>query len=304
VGASMKHTQPVGLPAGIYFHLSNSQYHKDPALSHSGMTQILVSWQDYWMRSCHNPDREEYKPTEAMKFGDRSGHLLLDPKSFHEQYSTYGRAGNKHGGVYIEAGVYRKLEESVEAVLEVPRAKEHFTDGYPEVTIIWRCKATGIMMRCKIDYLRTFGAIDAKRIKAMDPWTIGRAVKDQGLDIQNAIYLDGITAGREWLREMKPKDLESFAVREGVALDWLKAFRDEEELWFRFLFQRSTPPWIWEFKELEDDVLLEGVNAVHKAKLAFNAGLARFGLARPEMGTGVVTKVSSRHVPRREYEYE
>lgn len=300
----MRKFQPVGLTEGMYFHLSNKDYHNDPALSHSGMTKLLSSWQDYWVMSCHNPDREDYKPTEAMKFGDRSGHLLLDPDSFHEQYSTYGRKGNNHGGIYIEAGIYRKLEESVEAVLDVPRAKEHFTEGYPEVTIVWRDPATGIMMRCKIDYLRTFGAIDAKRIKAMDPWEIGRAVKNQGLDIQNALYLEGITAGRKWLRALTAKELEAFAKRECVDLTWLKAFMNEEELWFRFLFQRSTPPWIWEFKELEDDVLLEGVNAVHKAKLVFNAGLERFGLDKPDMGTGIVTKISSRHVPRREYEYE
>lgn len=300
----MPNCQPQGRAAGIYFHLSNEDYHADPALSHSGMTQLLVSWQDYWVRSCHNPKRSEYKPTEAMKFGDRSGHLLLDPTSFHAQYSTYGRVGNKHGGIYLSSIEYKNLTDSVDCVLDVPIGKEHFSNGYPEVSIFWKDKLSGVMLRCKIDYLRTFGAIDFKRIASVDNYGIGRAVKSQGLDIQNFLYIEGIKAGREMLRAMSHKELSAFAAREKVDIDWLKSFMNDEDVLFRFLFQRSTPPWIWEFRELEESVLIEGANAVEHALKRFKHGIEKYGTGMPPMGSPVVKTISQFHVPRRDYDYE
>lgn len=300
----MKHVQPMGLPAGIYFHLSNEAYHGDPALSHSGMTQILVSWQDYWVRSCHNPDRAEYKPTDAMKFGDRSGHLLLDPEDFHEKYSTYGRAGNKHGGIYLSSVEYKKLTDSIDCVLDVPIGKEHFSNGYPEVSIFWPDPATGIMLRCKIDFLRTFGAIDFKRIASVDNYGIGRAVKSQGLDIQNFLYIEGIKAARRMLLAMPAKEFNGFADQERVDVAWLIAFMNDEDLLFRFLFQRSAPPWIWEFRELEDEVLREGANAVNHALKRFKQGIENYGIGAPPMGSSVVKTISQYHVPRRDYDYD
>lgn len=299
------HYQPQGRGEGVYFTLSNDDYHNDPALSHSGMTKLLISWQDYWINSCHNAARKKRKQTDAMKFGERSGMLLLEPKRFHEEFNTYGRTdAKKKGGIWLSSVEYTELHESIDAIMEVPRAAEHFTDGYGEVSIFWRDETTGIMLRARIDYLRTFGAIDFKRIAQLDNSGIGRAVKAQGLDIQNFLYLEAIKAARRILGALKPKELEALAAREGVALDWLKAFIKEEELWFRFLFQRSESPYIWEFKELEDYDYQEGGNATFKAMKQYLAGLERFGLEKPVMGSGVVTKINSKYIPRRDYDYD
>ncbi len=103
---------------------------------------------------------------------------------------------------------------------------------------------------------------------------------------------------------MKQKDLDAFAERERVDIAWLIEFMNEEDIEFQFLFQRSVEPWIWEFKELEEDDITEGLNAIHKAKLAYIAGVKKYGLLAPQMGDGHVTKISSRHIPRRYYDYE
>lgn len=302
--------QPLGKPEGIYFNLSNEEYHNDPALSHSGMTKLLVSWPDYWISSCHNPDREKYQPTAAMQFGERSAMYLLEPKKFADRFWTTkdnAPIGKRTGLSSTEFG---KIRESVDCITDMPIAKEHFTNGYAEVAIFWRDKATGIMLRAKIDYLRTFGAIDMKRIKAIDNWTIGRAVKDQGLDIQHHLYLEGIKAAREMLlkyqRTAKTKQSEGMLKpwHGDVDLDWLEAFTHEKDLLFRFLFQRSTPPFIWEFRELDPEVVQEGANAVNAALLKFKDGITRYGTARPPYGEAVVKPITQFHVPRRDYDYE
>lgn len=296
--------QPIGIEEGIYFNLSNDDYHADPALSHSGMTKILLSWQDYWMNSIHNPDRKKFEATDAMKFGERSGMLLLEPKKFHEKYNTYGKSAPGSKGVWLSSVEYSRLHESIEGVLDVPIAAEHFKDGYAEVSIFWRDPHTGIMLRSKNDYLRTFGAIDFKRIAGVDNYNIGRAVKAQGLDIQNFLYLEGIKAARRMLRALSEAQIEALANREGVLTEWLRAFRDDEDLLYRFLFQRSSPPYIWEFRELDSDVVLEGGNATFKAIKRYKNCLAKYGLGKPPMGNDSVKTVSTYHVPRRDYDYD
>lgn len=297
-------TQPEGIAEGIYFNLSNEEYHNDPALSHSGMTKVLVSWPDYWMESCLNPERKPWKATDAMKFGDRSGMLLLQPKLFNQRYNTYSKAKSDPKSTYLSSVEWDKLRESIDAIMEVETAAANFRDGYPEVSIFWRDVSTGVMLRARIDYLRTFGCIDFKRIAEVNNYAIGRAVKAQGLDIQNFLYLEAVKAARAMLKRLNDYQLMQLAKRENVAEDWLIAFRDDEDLLFRFLFQRSTPPFIWEFRELENEVLMEGGHAVFAAIKKYSRGLELFGTGKPPMGHDSLKTISQYHVPRRDYDYD
>lgn len=299
----IKTNQPIGLPEGIHFHIEDEDYHNDPALSHSGMTQILVSWQDYWMRSCLNPNRDEFKPTDAMKFGSRSEMYLLDRKRFDENYNTVRNYNAKGKGICLSTIEMARIVDSINCVLEVDVAREHFIHGYAQVTIVWRDPETGIMLRVKIDFLRVFGAIDCKRIKGIDNWTIGRAVKDQGLDIQHYLYLEGIKAGRKWLRAMSATQLSAFSLAQQIPLDWLTAFMGDEDLLFRFFLQRSTPPYIWQFRELDPEVVREGENATRKAILRYKQSIDIYGVRKPPMGSSEILTVSPFHVPRRDYDF-
>ena len=296
--------QPQGIAEGIYFNLSNEEYHADPALSHSGMTKVLISWADYWVSSCLNPNRKTWEATPAMEFGARSGMLLLQPKLFHKTYNTYGKSRADAKGTWLSSVQWSALNESIDAIMEVEIARQHFRDGYPEVSIFWRDPSTGIMLRIRVDWLRTFGCIDFKRISEVNNSAIGRAVKAQGLDIQNFLYLEGVKAARAMLKAMTAGELKALAKRENVAEDWLCAFRDDEDLLFRFLFQRSTAPYIWEFRELDNDVLTEGAHAVFTAIKRYKAGLEQFGIGKPPHGKDELKTISAYHVPRRDYDYE
>lgn len=293
--------QPHGLAEGIYFNLSNEEYHADPALSHSGMTSVLVSWPDYWVRSALNPQRKKYNPTDAMVFGSRAGTLLLEPELFYKSFNTAGRAPNAKA-MFISSVEYDRLQEGRNAVMDVDIGREHFIQGYPEVSVFF--KMDGIMVRVRIDYLRTFGCIDYKRIAEVNNIAVGRAVKAQGLDIQNFLYLEGVKAARLMLARLNDAELQAFALREKVDYLWLKDFRTDTDLLFRFLFQRSTPPYIWEFRELENEVLSEGAHAVFAAVRRYKKGLELYGIGRPPMGQNTVKTISQYHVPRRDYDYE
>lgn len=292
-----KFFQPKGLAPGIYFDLSNDAYHADPALSHSGMTDILVSWNDYWENGPLNPNRKAWKATDAMKLGERTGMALLEPEKFHRRYYNT-RSSKGHPGTGLSSVQYEQIEDAVAAVREVPVGNNYFSNGYPEVTIIWKDPSTGVMLRAKIDYLHHIGAIDFKRIMGMDNWTIGRAVKNQGLDIQRFVYLEAIKAARQMLRGKEPN------IRGEVDADWLEAFAKSDDLFFRFLFQRSTPPYIWQVRELEKEVAEEGERATLHAITSYKLNIERYGVEKPPCGDGSLKTISQFHVPRRDYDIE
>lgn len=296
--------QPHGLSDGIYFGLDDDKYHNDPALSHSGMTKILLSWPDYWVNSCLNPERKKIKATDAMEFGKQSGMLLTQPKVFHQTYNTHGRTSPTAKGNWLSSVQWQRLTESVDAIIDVKMGAAHFQDGYAEVAVVWRDTDTGIMLRVKFDFLRTFGIIDVKRIQAMDEWTIGNAIRNQGLDIQCWLYLEGIKAARRMLLAMGKEGRERFAEQQNVSPLWIEEFTHDKDLMFRFVFQRSTPPYIWDFVELEDDVIIEGANAVAAAIKRYADGIKRYGTSRPPLGRDKVRKIGSFFVPRRRYQYE
>lgn len=300
----MSNAQPKGMPEGIYFGLDDEDYHNDPAVSHSGMTKLLVSWPDYWVSSCLNKERKQKPVTEAMEFGKQSGMLLTQPKVFHQTYNTHGRTSPTAAGLWLSSTAWQKLTESVDAIIDTKIGAAHFQDGYSEVAVFFRDEATGIMLRIKMDFLRTFGVIDVKRIRAMDDWTVGNAVRDQGLDIQNYLYLEGVKAARKMLIAMGPEGRAQFAVQAKADPEWIEEFAHEQDLMFRFLFQRSFPPYIWDFVELEDDVLAEGANAVYEACKRYKEGIETFGIGKPPMGRERVRKIGSFVVPRRRYQYE
>lgn len=184
-----KTKQPVGLKEGIYFKLSNDDYHADPALGHSGMTKVLISWADYWATGPLNPQRKKFLPTDAMIFSDRCHSFLLEgDKKFFQRFAVHGMARDTGKQTYIARDEFRKIEDSIKAILENPEAAEYFKLGYPEVSVFWRDPTTGIMLKARYDYLRTFMFLDYKRIKGLDNYTIGKSVRDQGLDIQCAHF--------------------------------------------------------------------------------------------------------------------
>lgn len=299
-----KDIQPKGYAEGIYFHLTDEQYHGDPALSHSGMVKVLLSWPDYWVVSCLNKQKKPFETTPAMEFGKQSGMLLTQPKVFHATYNTHGRSSPSAKGEWLSSIAWQNLNESVDAIIETEGGAMHFQDGYAEVAIFFRDPTTGIMCKAKMDFLRTFGIIDAKRIRALDDWTIGNAIRDQGLDIQNVLYTEAVKAARKMLLAMGKEGRAMLAVEQDVSVEWLEEFANETDTMFRFLFQRSVKPFIWDFVELEDDAVIEGMNAVHEAIKRYAEGLEMFGLGKPPMSRQKVRKIGSFVIPRRRYQYE
>lgn len=80
-----------GMPDGLYFGMSEDDYHAAAALSSSGIKKMRVSTLDYWMDSVFNPRRDEEDPAEsfAKKLGTAyHARLLYGKEWFYRAYAA------------------------------------------------------------------------------------------------------------------------------------------------------------------------------------------------------------------------
>ncbi len=288
-----KNKQPQGIKAGIYFKLPREVYHADPALSHSGMVDILSHPLDYWVNSPLNPRRKQFNQSEAMLFGDRCHSLLLEGDGFFKRFLVQGSREPQNNRVFLGKIEFDRIKEAVTRVRQVKMGDDHFKLGYPEVSIFWPHKS-GIMLRARIDYLRTFGGIDYKLIRSIGNSTIGSAIADHGLDIQCALYCDGIRTIRKLIKQGK-------AVVEGDPHpEWLEEFVNEKDCLFRFFFQRSTPPYVWRLiKNLDAEIMAVAEGDMLTAIHIYKTYIEKYGAAEWPANDGTAEEFSIYNVPRR-----
>ena len=73
---------------GLYFAMAEDEYHADPALSGSGVVDLLVSPLTFWIKSPFNPDYED-NPTNAQERGNAFHDRILEGRGrFEELYAV------------------------------------------------------------------------------------------------------------------------------------------------------------------------------------------------------------------------
>jgi len=95
---------------GIYFGMSDEEYHADPAFSNSGANNILVSPLDYWVNSRLNPDYKDEK-TPAMIAGTAFHRRLLEPARYEKLYGVLPRKEDYPDALDGQKVLYAKVKE-------------------------------------------------------------------------------------------------------------------------------------------------------------------------------------------------
>jgi len=288
--------QPQGLQPGIYFGLPEEQYQNDPALSRSDMKNILLSPRDYWENSNLNPNRKKKKSKE-MQFGDYCHKFLLEPKLFEEKFRVVGRDRwiKGDGKTPINLADFNKVETAINLLRTDEYANALFTGGYAEVSIFWRDEETGIMLKVRIDYLQTFCAPDYKTTRSLATSDIGYALSDYAYDIQEQLYYQGVTVAKASLRS---KD-KSFKVVGDVDPKWLKKFTEEDMMGFRFIFQRSIVPNIFDEFDIDHEVQENARIDIRNAIDTYAEYITKYGTDTWPATTGIKRTISLYHMKRR-----
>jgi hypothetical protein len=301
-------------PVGIYFGVPEEIYHRIPALSNSGIRNLLASPTTFWAGSWMNPDYE-YKSAEHFVVGHAYHTLILEgPNAYRERFyvpphiddypkalttatqykeaikaaggqpvtkvpdeanpqlqraartedwaaqlvaldrSAYvwpdilAKAKARHPGkLEIDADTDREIHIAARMIAQDPELQKAVRNGWPEVTLIWRDPRQGVLMKCRVDYLKFKAVVDLKtyanRNNLSARQAIARAIAEHRYPLQPATYLQGTEAVRELVREHGTKVVHVWGEPSEEAL------ADAQQWALKWASYKGADRWLWIFQQ-------------------------------------------------------
>lgn len=195
---------------GIY-DISNEAYHNGPGISKTGIGYLLRSPAHYWERYL-NPEREQFKETEAMRIGKALHKLVLEPFEFEDEFWIVPKdisAMNKNTKIYKEYiaivrssgktpilfDQFENIKKMANSIEEHPKASLLTRDGQAEKTFYWQDSDTGVLCKCRPDYWKPKIALpDLKTTDDARPDKFKKSCASYEYYIQAPFYADGVEA--------------------------------------------------------------------------------------------------------------
>ena len=154
--------------AAVIDGMPNEKYHAHQSISSSGLRQIIETCpQKYWFNSPHNPNQPPKEQKDTFSIGSAAHDYLLQRDEFMlhnfvlpSDFNPYTNAGKALKKEKIDAGFnvikhdqFEQVKAMVKAIDEHPFAGAAFVDGVAERSIFWKDEETGVICRCRPDWL-------------------------------------------------------------------------------------------------------------------------------------------------------
>lgn len=166
---------------GLHHGMSIERYHAAPGLSCSGMCDLARSPQHY-----HALHVDPARPPRAEKPGQLEGNLahcaILEMPQYPRRYAVGPdcRRGTKAWDAWaagetrtpIKAEQHAAAMAQARSVIGLPDVAQLLAAGQPEVSAFWIDEQTGVLCRCRPDFVHT---IDERRVILCDVKTCAEA---------------------------------------------------------------------------------------------------------------------------------
>jgi exodeoxyribonuclease VIII len=297
----MTNKQPSGIKPGIYFNLSNEEYHSDSAISCSNIKDLLISPLKYWNNSPLNPDRKR-KETTAKSTGTALHCLLMEKEKFKQDYivlpkleidsdfyrkesqnpdflTKYALRKTKDAKTFeyigsqtvIKEEDFEEIKAAISSFEAQSAAGALFQDGYAEVSIFWQDEETGLMCKCRPDYLTPNYIADYKSIADIEK--IGRDLVSYKYHFQAAYYLEGMNQFRKYYQ----RDEDPFTICKK-----LNELTKIDHNNFIFAFQEKEAPYLVRLKTLSEEVLDIGRQKFRLGLEIYKENIEKYGVGKWE----------------------
>lgn len=190
-----------------FIPLTNEEYHLDPAIGSSTLVRARKSWAHAMTA---------FEQTAPMQFGGGFHSLVGEPMAFAKQYAKapvcdrrtkegkeiYAKFSAENAGkTILSAEEYDAMDGMLYSLMKHKLALTLLTNGVAEQSAFWTDKDSGVLCKCRPDYLRTNDTVvDLKTAEDASEGAFQRTLVQYGRHIQTAFYLDGLSAvtGREF----------------------------------------------------------------------------------------------------------
>lgn len=202
----MNTAEKLTLPSpGIYSGIPAETYH--------AMTDYVSKSYLKKLDKCPAAARVPQEDTPAMAFGRASHVYLLEgPEMFFRECAVLPSGINKRtnagkeewaqfedaneGKTLVSGDDFLKLGEMKKALDSHPFVAKLLSSGVSEQSIFWQDEETGILMKCRPDWLPAYYSgvvVDLKTCVNAGEYEFRRDIAKYGYDVQAALYLDGIS---------------------------------------------------------------------------------------------------------------
>jgi hypothetical protein len=178
-------------------------------------------------------------------------------------------------------------------IKSVPDIYSYFSSGFPEVSIVYICPTSGIRIKIRIDWLRTFGGIDFKRDKSIEDSSLGWSIAEFGYDLQSELYMEGMREIKSLLRKKRA------LVHNCPDPAWLKRFIDEEDCMFEFIFQRTVAPYVFKKLYFDQEIADNARLCIQRAKDCYADNIGKYGGGEWPPGEARSEEFSIYNLPRK-----
>lgn len=171
--------------------------------------------------------------------------LALEPDAPIWEECQRRHAEANAGKTLLSFEIVKKIEIAAAMIEKHPELSRVFASGYPEVSLVWNCKRTGVLMKARADWLKVKGIVDLKsyenKLQQSPENAIRKGIANNRYNLQPSVYFDGAQAVRELVREQGAKAVFVHGA-EGVRKDEL-AFAE------KWAAHRQPDEWLWVFQQ-------------------------------------------------------
>ena len=191
-------------PLGIIHGLDIETYHSGPGISKSGLDDLDPPARYYALHL--DPKRPERVQTAAQRVGQLAHCAILEPEEFAKRYAV-------GPDVIRSTKIWKEFEASLapgveaikpdeasaawaqrESVLKLPGMKEILSAGAAEVSAFWEDPYTGVLCRCRPDFVNSHTIIDLKTVGRGDTFGFSRQAPSLNYHVQDAFYTWGYSS--------------------------------------------------------------------------------------------------------------
>ncbi|PIF22229.1 MULTISPECIES: PD-(D/E)XK nuclease-like domain-containing protein [Pantoea] len=191
---------------GVYFSISNEDYHRGAGISKSQLDDVAISMAVYQWRKDAPEDDEKKEP---LIMGTALHCALLEPDQFSSRFvcspefnrrTNDGKKEEQHfladmrnqGKSVLSQENWRKLSLMRDSTFAHPSAKWLLNqDGHCEASMYWNDNDTGVLCRCRPDkFLNSMPVIiDVKKVSEITRFP--RHIAEFRYHVQDAFYREG-----------------------------------------------------------------------------------------------------------------
>ena len=191
----------------LVIDMPSDDYHAYPAWNKSSLDLIARSPAHYKFSAPREDSR-------AMEIGSAVHAAVLEPEVFKRDYillqdvtdrrsSVYKEAVKVHGSALVLTGTEAVMVECIRETVQHDIIRR---PGHAEITAFATCSETGLLIKCRFDYLTLCGAaIDLKTTQDARPAEFANSVYNYRYHVQDAFY-------RHVYRHATGKELSSFSL--------------------------------------------------------------------------------------------